>query len=151
MIATLLRSADPAVRRLAGDNHADVLASSRVRTLLDFPHGVCGFSALTMALNTRRRFSASGLLPRGRSVDECSRPAHHDLNLLEQGHRERDERHEQRGAGESVRHERRRVGGRRAGDEVRLRQHEWLARKQRLPHHPMPAITSSMLASKWCW
>jgi len=37
VIATLLRSTDPAVRRLAGDNHADVLASSRVRTLLDFP------------------------------------------------------------------------------------------------------------------
>jgi hypothetical protein len=30
---------------------------------------------------------------------------HHDLNLLEQGHGERDERHEQRGAGECVRHD----------------------------------------------
>jgi hypothetical protein len=48
-----------------------------------------------------------------------------------------DERHEQRGAGEGVRHERQRVGRRRAGDEVRLRQCEWRARKQRLPHHPL--------------
>jgi hypothetical protein len=47
---------------------------------------------------------------------------HHDLNLLEQGHRERDERHEQRGAGKGVRHERRCVG--RARDEVRLRHDE---------------------------
>jgi hypothetical protein len=37
VIATLLGSSDPAVRRLAGDDHADVLASPRVRTLLDFP------------------------------------------------------------------------------------------------------------------
>ena len=62
-------------------------------------------------------------------VYECSPPAHHDFNLLEQGHGERDERHEQRGAGEGVRHERRQVRRRRAGDEVRLRQHEWLVRK----------------------
>ena len=33
--------------------------------------------------------------------------------------------------------EQRHVGRRRAGEKVRLRQHEWLPRKQRLPHHPL--------------
>lgn len=37
MITRLLGSADPAIRRLAGDEQADVLASPRVRTLLEFP------------------------------------------------------------------------------------------------------------------
>lgn len=37
MIARLLRSPDPAIRRLAGDERADVFASPRVRTLLQFP------------------------------------------------------------------------------------------------------------------
>jgi hypothetical protein len=50
--------------------------------------------------------------------------AHQELSLLEQGHSERDERHEQRGAGEGVRPEPRRVGRHRAGDEVRLRQYD---------------------------
>ena len=37
MIPRLLESPDPAIRRLAGDPHADVMTSRRVRTLLDFP------------------------------------------------------------------------------------------------------------------
>lgn len=35
----LRSSTDPAIRRLAGDDSADVLASPRVQTLLDFPDG----------------------------------------------------------------------------------------------------------------
>jgi hypothetical protein len=37
LIATLLESLDPAIRRLAGDPRADPLTSPRVATLLDFP------------------------------------------------------------------------------------------------------------------
>lgn len=37
MIARLLHSPDPAIRRVAGDREADPLASRRVQALLDFP------------------------------------------------------------------------------------------------------------------
>jgi hypothetical protein len=37
MMEWLRESSDPAIRRLAGDSGADVLASPRVQTLLDFP------------------------------------------------------------------------------------------------------------------
>jgi hypothetical protein len=37
VIERFLGSPDPAIRRLAGDDHADVFASERVRTLLAFP------------------------------------------------------------------------------------------------------------------
>ena len=52
-------------------------------------------------------------------------------DLLEQSHREHDERHEQRGAAESVRHEQRHAGRhRRRGNGVRSRRHHRLVRKQ---------------------
>src|SRR5437762_2516179 len=59
------------------------------------------------------------------------------LNLLQQSHRQCNERHEQRGNRNSVRHEQRRVGRGCASDEVRTRYHEWFPRKQRLLHYPL--------------